>query len=128
MNVEMSKPNFKFGGCTFRLDAYIKVVFLRADLGYKNIDTQLINSVTGILLGCDDESITIYVPTTTLNGRRKTTMPVSVPIKDIMEVYTLHVPYAKSAFVSWVRKKVANHYNKKMLKHTRKTLYKLHKY
>lgn len=119
-----NKQTLKFGGCVFKRGAYVKVIALRKSVHYLTYGVEIVDIFTGTLYAVHDDTIEVLCEIDNPVNEHKYT----VPIEDIKEVYTLHVPYSLSKFVSWVRRKVANHYNKKMLKHTRKTLYELHKY
>lgn len=125
---KITKPNtreerLKFGKCTFRKGAYVTVVTTRKEVEYAYYDVAIVDKITGAIIEIDNGTVVIKTINEPLN---ETTL--YIPVKSIKEIYTLHVPYSKSKLVNWVRKKVANHNNKKMLKHTRKTLYELHKY
>ena len=123
-----TKPNtreerLRFGKCTFRKGAYVTVVATRKEVEYAYYDVAIVDKITGAIIEIDNRTVVIK---TISEPSNETTL--YIPVESIKEIYTLHVPYSKSKLVNWVRKKVANHNNKKMLKHTRKTLYELHKY
>ena len=125
---KVTKPNtrkerLRFGKCTFGKGAYVTVVTTRKEVEYAYYDVAIVDKITGAIIEIDNGTVVIKTINEPLN---ETTL--YIPVESIKEIYTLHVPYSKSKLVNWVRKKVANHNNKKMLKHTRKTLYELHKY
>lgn len=126
---KLLKPNtrtqsLKFGGCTFREGAYIKVTALRKGVNYTHYGVEIIDVITCVLKEVHRD----YIVVDNISEDPAKTVPFIITTENIKEVYTIHVPYTSSKFVNWVRKKVANKYNRKMLKHTRKTLYELHKY
>lgn len=123
VNPDTRKESLRFGKCTFERGAYVTVVATRKEVEYVNYDVAIVDKITGVIVEINNETVVIK---TIAESSNEATL--YIPVERISKIYTLHVPYSTSKFVNWMRKKVANHNNKKMLKHTRKTLYELHKY
>lgn len=119
MSKPNTNPNYKFGGVKFRKGAYVKIICTRlGDADRHNVARyeQFAGVITNI--GTD------YIEMRDIHYLHRI---VNIRKQHVCEVYTLYA-YTPNYLLRCIRRLVANHNNKKMLKHVCKNKYALHKY